>query len=75
MSAKRQRRHISPEEKMKILREHYEKKRPISELCEQYGIYPGQFSQWEKALFEGGAQILDKRSAIRRSTRVAQRAE
>ncbi|KAB2894457.1 MAG: transposase [Bacteroidetes bacterium] len=62
MSEKRQRRHMSAEEKVKILREHLEKKRPISELCEQYGIDPGQFSQWKKAFFEGGVQVFATRA-------------
>jgi len=67
MSEKRQRRHVSPEEKVKILREHLEKKRPISEVCEQYGIDPGQFSQWKKAFFEGGVQVFATRAGRRRS--------
>lgn len=66
MSEKRQRRHVSPEEKVKVLREHFEKKRSISELCEQYGIDPGQFSQWKKAFFEEGAQVFANRAGRRR---------
>jgi transposase-like protein len=65
MTANKQRRHYSPEEKVKILREHLEKRRPISELCEQYGIDPGQFSQWKKAFFEGGAATFANRAGRR----------
>lgn len=76
MSEKQRRRHISPEEKVKILREHFEKKRPVSELCEQYGIDPGQFSQWKKAFFEGGAEIFATRAGRRgRSSAEGQRLE
>lgn len=52
------RRHFTPEEKTKILREHFEKKRSVSELCEAYNIDPSQFSQWKKMLFEGGPQVF-----------------
>ncbi|MFN9150349.1 MAG: transposase [Bacteroidota bacterium] len=62
MTAKEQRRHYSPEEKVKILREHLEKRRPVSEICEQYGIDPSQFSQWKKAFFEGGVATFSARS-------------
>lgn len=61
MSAEKKRKHYTPEEKVKILREHFERKRPVSELCEAYGIDPGQFSQWKKAFFEGGAQVFAHR--------------
>jgi transposase-like protein len=58
MSGKGIRRHFTAEDKVKILREHLERKRPISELCEQYGLDPSQFSQWKKALFEGAVETF-----------------
>ena len=61
MGQEPRRRHYTPEEKTKILREHFEKKRPVSELCEAYGIDPSQFSQWKKSLFEGGPQVFASR--------------
>ena len=61
MSAEKQRKHYNREEKVKILREHLERKRPVSELCEAYGIDQGQFSQWKKTFFEGGAQVFANR--------------
>lgn len=62
MSATPRRKHFRPEEKVTILREHFERKRPVSDICEAYGIDPSQFSQWKKALFEGGAEVFAKRS-------------
>jgi transposase len=62
MTAKEQRRHYSPEEKVKILCEHLEKRRPVSEICEQSGIEPSQFSQWKEAFFEGGVATFSARS-------------
>lgn len=58
MAKEPRRQHFTPEEKVKILREHFEKKRPISEICEAYGLDPSQFSQWKKALFEGGVEVF-----------------
>lgn len=58
---KRERRTFTPEEKIKILREHLEKRRPVSEICEQYGIDPSHFSLWKKTLFEGGAEVFNSK--------------
>jgi transposase-like protein len=48
------RRQFSPEQKIKILRQHLLEKTPISEVCEQHQITPTQFYQWQKTLFENG---------------------
>jgi transposase len=47
-----ERRHFSPEEKVAILRRHLLEKVPISELCDQYGITPNHFYNWQKIAFE-----------------------
>ena len=49
------RRHHSPEEKVKILRQHLLEGVPISEVCEKARINPTQFYQWQKTFFENGA--------------------
>lgn len=54
------RRHYSPEEKVKILREHLLEGRPISEVCERNRIHPTQFYQWQKTFFENGAAAFSK---------------
>ncbi len=58
---KRNRRTFTPEEKIKILREHLEKRRPVAEICEQNGMDPSHFSMWRKALFEGGAEVFSSK--------------
>lgn len=50
-----QRRHISPEEKVAILRRHFVDKVPLSDLCDEYRIQPQQFYVWQKTFFENGA--------------------
>jgi transposase len=49
------RRHFSPEEKIAILRQHLLEHVPVSQLCEQHGLQPGQFYLWQKTFFENGA--------------------
>ena len=54
------RKHRSPEEKIKILRQHLLDKVPISEVCEQHQINPTLFYQWQKTFFENGAAAFAK---------------
>lgn len=54
------RRHLAPEDKVKILREHLLEGRPISEVCEKHQINPTQFYQWQKIFFENGAAAFAK---------------
>ena len=52
---KKVRRHHTPEDKVRILRLHLLEHKPISQLCEEEGIHPTLFYQWQKAFFENGA--------------------
>jgi transposase len=54
------RRHFSPENKIKILRQHLLEKLPISTVCEKNDITPTQFYQWQKTFFENGAAAFAK---------------
>jgi transposase-like protein len=54
------RRHFSPEDKIKILRQHLLEKLPISTVCEKFDITPTQFYQWQKIFFENGAAAFAK---------------
>lgn len=56
--SKRQRRHFSAEEKVKILRLHLLEGKAISGLCEEHGIQPSLFYTWQKQFFENGAQAF-----------------
>jgi transposase-like protein len=55
----KERRRFEAKDKVKIIREHLIDKRPLSELCEQYGIAPTQFYQWQKLFFENGAAAFE----------------
>jgi transposase-like protein len=62
---KKERRRFDAVEKVKIIREHLLDGRPISELCEKYGIAPTQFYQWQKTFFENGASAFEPTKAGR----------
>ena len=48
----KQRRRFSPQEKVRILRDHLENQTKISDLSEQYNIHPVVIHRWKKELFE-----------------------
>lgn len=56
--SKQQRRQISAEEKVKILRLHLLESKAVSALCEEHGIQPSLFYTWQKQFFENGARAF-----------------
>jgi transposase-like protein len=63
----KQRRHHSAEEKVKVLRLHLLEGKPVSDLCEQYGIAPSMFYNWQKAFFENGTRAFESTASPERS--------
>jgi transposase-like protein len=55
----KERRRFEGIEKVKILREHLLEGKPLSEVCQQHGIAPTQFYQWQKTFFENGTTAFD----------------
>ena len=53
-----QRKHLSAEKKMVILREYLENKVPIGELAEKHHINVNDIYRWKKRLFESGIGLL-----------------
>lgn len=53
--SKRTRRHFSPEEKVSILKRHLLEGVPVSDLCDEIGLHPNVFYQWQRQFFERGA--------------------
>lgn len=66
------RRRYTPEEKVKILRQHLLEGQPISEVCEQHQINPTQFYQWQKTFFENGAAAFARQPHSRSLGRTEQ---
>ncbi len=54
-----ERRHLSGQEKVKILRLHLLEGKPVSDLCEQYKINPSLFYQWQRTFFENGSRAFE----------------
>jgi transposase-like protein len=67
------RRQFSPQDKIKILRQHLLEKVPISEVCEKHRITPTQFYQWQKTFFENGAAAFAKSTNSRAASQAEQR--
>jgi transposase-like protein len=61
----KERRRFEAVEKVKIIREHLLEGKPLSEVCEKYGIAPTQFYQWQKMLFENGAAVFEPKKVSR----------
>lgn len=58
MSKKRSRRHYSTEQKVEILRRHLVDKVPVSDLCNELGLQPSVFYQWQRRVHENLAGAL-----------------
>ena len=48
------RRHFADHEKVAILKRHLLDKIPVSDLCDEFDLYPNQFYDWLKKFFENG---------------------
>jgi transposase len=55
----KQRRHFSGTDKVAILKRHLLDKVPVSDLCDEYDIYPNQLYGWLKDFFENGHAAFD----------------
>jgi len=55
----KQRRHFTGAEKVATLKRHLVDKVPISDLCDELGLYPNQVYGWLKELFENGHLAFD----------------
>jgi len=60
-----QRKHLTAEEKVSILRQHFLEKVPVSTLCEKHGLNPTVFYRWQKEFFENGAAAFERKSDAR----------
>jgi transposase len=59
MDSTKQRRHFAGTEKVAILKRHLIDKVPISDLCDELGLYPNQLYGWLKEFFENGHAAFD----------------
>lgn len=57
--SRKERRHFSGQDKVKVLRMHLVEGKPVSDLCEQHQINPSLFYQWQRTFFENGARAFE----------------
>lgn len=57
--SRKERKHFTAEQKVAILRRHLLEKVPISNLCDEFGIAPTLFYQWQRVFFERGAVAFE----------------
>lgn len=50
----KRRRRFTAKEKVRALKRHLVEGRPVSDVCDELGIQPGQFYTWQKKFFENG---------------------
>lgn len=60
MSSKRRR--YSATEKMAALRKHFIEKEPVSNICDELGIKPSLFYDWQRVLFSSSEQVFNRQA-------------
>jgi transposase-like protein len=70
---KQKRKRMNAEGKIKVLQRHFMEKRPVSEVCEEFGIQPSVFYSWQRDLFARGASIFDNKPGPRKVDRSEER--
>jgi transposase-like protein len=56
------RKHLTPEQKVAIVRRHLLEQVPVSDLCDEYGIHATQYYAWQKQLFEQGSLAFERKT-------------
>ena len=54
------RKQFTPEQKVKILKEHLSENKQVSDICDRYEISPVIFYRWQKHFFEKGFLAFQK---------------
>ena len=55
---KRIRRRFTGSDKTQVVKRHLVDKVAVSDLCEELGLQPTQFNQWQKQLFQNGTRAF-----------------
>jgi transposase len=55
----RKRKQYTSEQKVSIIKDHLVGKKPVSELCEYYGIAVNMFYRWQEEFFQRSAGVFD----------------
>jgi transposase-like protein len=55
-----QRNSYQPAEKVATIRRHLVEGVPVSDLCDEIGVQPTQYYQWQKQFFENGEKAFER---------------
>ena len=55
------RKSLTPEQKVAIVRRHLVENTPVSDLCDELGVHPNQYYNWQKQLFENAESAFERR--------------
>ena len=70
-ATKRERRNFTAEQKATIVRRHLSDKVPVSDLCDEYGIQPSMFYQWQRQALENLEQAISAKGERGRAISIA----
>jgi transposase len=59
--SKKNRRHITPEQKAELLRRHIVDKQQVSDICNEAKIQPSMFYQWQRDLLAAAPTVFSTR--------------
>lgn len=62
MTQNKTKRSWDAQEKLQIVKAHLLGGKSVSELCEEHGIAPSLYYKWQSALFDNGAQALERKN-------------
>jgi transposase-like protein len=68
--SREQRKQITGQEKLAVLKQYLVDRVPISKLCEEHGLAPSQIYYWQSQLFESGASVFDRGKGQRQARKV-----
>ena len=57
---RKKRKHYSPEEKVRLLKEHLVNGTAVSQICDENKLQPTVFYRWQRQFFEQGAAAFKK---------------
>ena len=57
-----QRKYLTPEQKVSIIREHLIDRVSVSDLCDKHGISPVLFYSWQRQLFENAPACFERKA-------------
>ncbi len=55
---------LSSEKKVEMIKRHVVDGQPVSKLCEEYGVQPKSYDEWQKLFFEQGFKVFESKPSV-----------